>query len=79
MNVHVRRGQLMALMGGSGSGKTTLLNVIAARVRGAGARVGGRVLFAGRERDPDDIAAMSAYVKQGDFLQGHLTVSRVRR
>src|SRR4051812_13823535 len=60
VNMHVRSGQVLALMGCSGSGKTTLLNMLAARQFGG--KVGGHIKFTHRthHRKPHTSVSASA-------------------
>lgn len=67
ISVNVKKGSLLAILGGSGSGKTTLLNVIAGRYDKQSYKVDGTIHFG-------TSACAIGYVTQNDFLLPNLTV-----
>ncbi len=76
VNLEIRRGEWIAVMGPSGSGKSTLVNLLAALDR----PTAGRVLFDGRDITAMDEAERARYrreqvgiVFQQFHLFGHLT------
>lgn len=68
INLHIRKGELVSLLGVSGVGKTTLFNIIAGVTRPDK----GRILFEGQ-----DITGQSgsiSYMLQKDLLLEHKTI-----
>lgn len=72
INVTVKCGQMLAILGGSGSGKTTLLDVIANRQEDG--YVEGEVLVNNKRRTKELMKEISSYVRQDDYLLPNLTV-----
>ncbi|MEA2410715.1 MAG: transport system ATP-binding/permease protein [Thermoleophilaceae bacterium] len=67
-DLHLRPGELVAVIGESGAGKSTLLNVLA----GVSAPTAGRVLIGGEEISAR--VSETGYVPQFDIVHGALTV-----
>lgn len=57
VNLDVRKGELIVLLGPSGSGKSTLLNILG----GLDRATSGQVLFSGRDLVQDSDAALTQY------------------
>ncbi|KDE04252.1 hypothetical protein MVLG_05280 [Microbotryum lychnidis-dioicae p1A1 Lamole] len=84
VNVEVRAGEVLALIGGSGSGKTTLLDTIACRnttleissgsVTFAPEDFGSIPTGATRSKGKVNTRKLIGYVRQEDFLLPYLTV-----
>ncbi|KAH3859051.1 ATP-binding cassette sub-family G member 5-like isoform X2 [Dreissena polymorpha] len=74
--MHLKSGQLTAVLGGSGSGKTSLLDCIAQRADGT---VSGKVYFNNMECTPDIAQIYMSYVMQADRLLPNLTVRETLR
>jgi len=76
VDLHLRAGELVALIGANGAGKSTLLGVLS----GLLPATGGRVAFDGRDitnaRPERIVAAGLVHVPQGRRLFGSLTVER---
>jgi len=76
VNLEVRHGELLALLGGSGSGKTTTLKMINRLIEPD--RDGGKILVDGQDvatRDPVELRRTIGYVIQGSGLFPHLSVA----
>ena len=75
---HLKRGRLLAIMGGSGAGKSTLLNVISGRLITRGNKDVNGYLGYNKQRyklgKTDSIKNISAYVLQSDILSPISTV-----
>jgi branched-chain amino acid transport system ATP-binding protein len=75
VSVHVRAGEVVALVGANGAGKTTLLKTIAGLVQ----PVAGAITFGGRELaavdPPDRVKLGVALVPEGRRLFSRLTVA----
>ena len=72
INLEVRQGETLVILGGSGSGKSTLLRLMIGLVRPDT----GYVLFAGEELTPENVLAVRrqmGYVIQDGGLFPHLT------
>lgn len=71
LDLHVRRGEIYALLGGNGAGKSTTLNAFLGFVRPQS----GMVRVCGHEVGRDPMAARSqlAYVPENVALYGHLS------
>ena len=71
LDLHVRRGEIYALLGGNGAGKSTTLNAFLGFVRPSS----GEVRVCGHEVGRDPMAARSqlAYVPENVALYGHLS------
>lgn len=72
VNISVRPGQLLAILGSSGSGKTTLLDLLACRHEAG--TLDGSITLNGRERTLDLVKEYGGYVMQEDRLFPSLTV-----
>ena len=75
VNAVVRRGEVMAIIGGSGSGKTTLLHAMAGRL-GNLPIAEGRVAITPASGGEEQVKGMSevvGFVRQHDYLLPHLT------
>ena len=86
VNAVVRRGEVMAIIGGSGSGKTTLLHAIAARLGNlpiaeghvsimpsAGGACSSGTQPKGGEGHFKGMSKVVGFVRQNDYLLPHLT------
>ncbi|KAM9411600.1 ATP-binding cassette sub-family G member 8 [Salvelinus alpinus] len=73
LNLRVRSGQMLAIIGSSGCGKTSLLDVITCRDEG-GSMTSGQVLINGQPSNPKLVRKTIAHVRQDDRLLPHLTV-----
>ncbi|MBN3298478.1 ABCG8 protein, partial [Amia calva] len=73
LNLKVRSGQMLAVIGSSGCGKTSLLDIITCRDEG-GQRISGEILVNGRPCTPRLVKKSIAHVRQDDRLLPHLTV-----
>jgi heme ABC exporter ATP-binding subunit CcmA len=71
IDLDVRRGEGVALLGANGAGKTTLLRIVATLVR----PTSGRVLVAGIDagRDPDGARRQLGFLGHGSWLYEDLT------
>jgi heme exporter protein A len=71
IDLDVRRGEGVALLGANGAGKTTLLRVVATLVR----PTGGRVFVAGADvtRDPESARRHLGFLGHGSWLYEDLT------
>lgn len=77
VNLCVRSGEIMAIMGPSGAGKTTLLNCLSGRIfRGRRQRglLQGQVFLNGESQSSNSMRKRSSYVLQKDCLLDCLTV-----
>ncbi|XP_072292560.1 ATP-binding cassette sub-family G member 8 [Eucyclogobius newberryi] len=73
LNLRVRSGQMLAIIGSSGCGKTSLLDIITCRDEG-GTMTSGHVLINGKPNTPRVVRKTIAHVRQDDRLLPHLTV-----
>ncbi|XP_036402653.1 ATP-binding cassette sub-family G member 8 [Megalops cyprinoides] len=73
LNLRVRSGQMLAVIGSSGCGKTSLLDIITCRDEGGSVK-SGQVLINGRPSTPQLVRKSIAHVRQDDRLLPHLTV-----
>ncbi|MBN3320188.1 ABCG8 protein, partial [Atractosteus spatula] len=73
LNLKVRSGQMLAIIGSSGCGKTSLLDIITCRDEG-GTVKSGEILVNGRTCTPQLVKKSIAHVRQDDRLLPHLTV-----
>ena len=77
VNATIRRGELMAVIGGSGSGKTTLLHAIAARLNLPIADGHVAIVRSNLQDDGaggrESAGAAVGFVRQNDYLLPHLT------
>lgn len=73
LNLRVRSGQMLAVIGSSGCGKTSLLDVITCRDEG-GSMTSGQILINGKPNTPRVVRKTIAHVRQDDRLLPHLTV-----
>ena len=71
VDLDIRRGEGVALLGANGAGKTTLLRIAATLVR----PTGGRVLIAGADcaRDPEAARRQLGFLAHGSWLYEDLT------
>jgi heme ABC exporter ATP-binding subunit CcmA len=71
VDLDVRRGEGVALLGANGAGKTTLLRIVATLVR----PTSGRVLVAGADatRDPEAVRRQVGFLGHGSWLYEDLT------
>lgn len=76
VSMHMKTGQITAILGGSGSGKTSLLDCIANRARGT---VSGKVYYNNMECTKDIAQTFTSYVMQADRLLPNLTVRETLR
>jgi len=72
VNLLVKPGEILGIIGPSGGGKTTLLNVIAGRSHFG--RTEGEVRFNGRTQSHMQIKSFTNYVMAHDKLHAYLTV-----
>lgn len=75
-SMHMKSGQITAILGGSGSGKTSLLDCIASRAHGT---VSGKVYYNNMECTKDIAQTFTSYVMQADRLLPNLTVRETLR
>lgn len=73
LNLRVRSGQMLAIIGSSGCGKTSLLDIITCRDEG-GTMTSGQILINGKPNTPRVVRKTTAHVRQDDRLLPHLTV-----
>nr|XP_020856962.1 ATP-binding cassette sub-family G member 8 isoform X2 [Phascolarctos cinereus] len=73
LNLKVRSGQMLAIMGSSGYGKSSLLDVITCRERGGKVK-SGQILINGQPSTPQLVKKCIAHVRQQDSLLPNLTV-----
>uniref|UniRef100_W5NI06 ATP-binding cassette sub-family G member 8 n=1 Tax=Lepisosteus oculatus TaxID=7918 RepID=W5NI06_LEPOC len=73
LNLKVRSGQMLAIIGSSGCGKTSLLDIITCRDEG-GTVKSGEILVNERPCTPQLVKKSIAHVRQDDRLLPHLTV-----
>ena len=72
INISMRSGQVIGIMGSSGSGKTTLLNALSSRI--SNELISGKILFNNTDPNYYHKNRMTAYVQQNDHLMPYLTV-----
>lgn len=70
---HVKKGEMVAILGASGAGKTSLLSVLSARLDKS-SEIAGEVLFQGKERNPATWKRLTGFVEQDDLMFSALTV-----
>lgn len=70
---HVKRGEMVAILGASGAGKTSLLSVLSARLDKS-SDIAGEVLFQGQQRNPTTWKRLTGFVEQDDLMFSALTV-----
>lgn len=70
---HVKKGEMVAILGASGAGKTSLLSVLSARLDKS-SDIAGEVLFQGKPRDPATWKRLTGFVEQDDLMFSALTV-----
>ncbi|TKY89499.1 hypothetical protein EX895_002030 [Sporisorium graminicola] len=70
---HVKKGEMVAILGASGAGKTSLLSVLSARLDKS-SDIAGQVLFQGKQRDPATWKRLTGFVEQDDLMFSALTV-----
>ncbi|SNX86145.1 related to ATP-binding cassette, sub-family G, member 2 [Melanopsichium pennsylvanicum] len=70
---HVKKGDMVAILGASGAGKTSLLSVLSARLDKS-SDIAGEVLFQGKQRDPATWKRLTGFVEQDDLMFSALTV-----
>lgn len=73
LNLRVRSGQMLAVIGSSGCGKTSLLDIITCRDEG-GTMTSGQILINSKPNTPRVVRKTIAHVRQDDRLLPHLTV-----
>ncbi|XP_044515398.1 ATP-binding cassette sub-family G member 8 [Gracilinanus agilis] len=73
LNLKVKSGQMLAIIGSSGYGKSSLLDVITCRENG-GKTKAGQVLINGQPSTPQLVKKCIAHVRQHDQLLPNLTV-----
>lgn len=73
LNLRVRSGKMLAVIGSSGCGKTSLLDIITCRDEG-GTMTSGQILINGKPNTPRVVRKTIAHVRQDDRLLPHLTV-----
>ena len=73
VNLDVRRGEAVALLGGNGAGKTTLLKIVATVLR----PTSGHVVVAGRDavRDAEGVRAQIGFAGHGAWVYEDLTAT----
>jgi phospholipid/cholesterol/gamma-HCH transport system ATP-binding protein len=76
LNLTIRKGQVVAIMGGSGSGKTTLLRLISGQLRPQGGKiqVGGRVVPDMNQRELYTLRRRMGFLFQFGALFTDMTV-----
>ncbi|KAG0420083.1 ABC transporter G family member 4 [Dictyocoela roeselum] len=72
-NGHVKKGEMMAILGESGSGKTTFLNTLSGVVPD-GAKTAGQVLYEGKERNLESWKEQCRLIEQIDNFGNDLSV-----
>ncbi len=72
VNLHIRPGELVAIIGGSGAGKTTILNALCGYLKPAE----GHVFINGSDlyRNFDSLKMIIGYVPQSDIVYDNLTL-----
>ncbi|SPO27816.1 related to ATP-binding cassette, sub-family G, member 2 [Ustilago trichophora] len=70
---HVKKGEMVAILGASGAGKTSLLSILSARLDKS-SDIAGEVLFQGKQRDPATWKRLTGFVEQDDLMFSALTV-----
>ncbi|SPO28993.1 related to ATP-binding cassette, sub-family G, member 2 [Ustilago trichophora] len=70
---HVKKGEMVAILGASGAGKTSLLSVLSARLDKS-SDIAGEVLFQAKQRDPATWKRLTGFVEQDDLMFSALTV-----
>uniref|UniRef100_A0A4X2L9Y9 ATP-binding cassette sub-family G member 8 n=1 Tax=Vombatus ursinus TaxID=29139 RepID=A0A4X2L9Y9_VOMUR len=73
LNLKVRSGQMLAIMGSSGYGKSSLLDLITCREHGGKVK-SGQILINGQPSTPQLVKKCIAHVRQHDNLLPNLTV-----
>lgn len=67
-SLHVKKGEIVALIGGNGAGKTTMLNTVSGLIRTAG----GNIIYDGQDitrQSPDQIVKMGiSHVPEGRLV-----------
>lgn len=71
---HVKRGEMVAILGASGAGKTSLLSVLSARLDKS-SEIAGEVLYQAKPRDPATWKRLTGFVEQDDLMFSALTVT----
>ncbi|KAJ9474849.1 putative ATP-dependent permease (putative) [Pseudozyma hubeiensis] len=70
---HVKKGEMVAILGASSAGKTSLLSVLSARLDKS-SDIAGEVLFQSKQRDPTTWKRLTGFVEQDDLMFSALTV-----
>ncbi|XP_035176058.1 ATP-binding cassette sub-family G member 8 [Oxyura jamaicensis] len=73
LNLKVRSGQMLAIIGSTGGGKTSLLDVITCRDHGGKIKT-GQITINNKPSTPQLVKKCIAHVRQDDRLLPHLTV-----
>lgn len=73
LNLKVRSGQMLAVIGSSGCGKTSLLDIITCRDEGGKVKA-GQILINGKPSTPQLVKKCIAHVRQDERLLPNLTV-----